>query len=85
MCNTCPYFMADKCHNARACNKEENYMRDPKRIDEFCEKLKEQWKRVPDWRFGQLVVNCLGQDPFYVEDASAIKRIEEQLNKYMGE
>lgn len=47
-------------------------MRNPKRIDDFCEKLKEYWHKVPDWRFGQLINNIyrtyhLG-DGFYVED-----------------
>lgn len=29
-------------------------MRDPKRIDKFCEMLKVYWHMVPDWRFMQL-------------------------------
>lgn len=33
-------------------------MRDPKRIDEFLERLGTIWKEeCPDWRFGQLIVN----------------------------
>jgi hypothetical protein len=50
-------------------------MRDPNRIDRFCDELKTIWHQVPDWRFGQLIVNlCLAyknehsNDPFYVED-----------------
>ena len=35
-------------------------MRDPKRIDEFCDELKALWHCVPDWRFGQLMSNMLG-------------------------
>lgn len=31
-------------------------MRDPKRIEELCDLLKEIGKRVPDWRFGQLIL-----------------------------
>ena len=43
-------------------------MRDPKRIDKFCWRLAEAWKKAPDWRFGQLMVNCLcsmDTDPFF--------------------
>lgn len=32
-------------------------MRDPERIDPFLEKFAELWKKVPDWRFGQLIMN----------------------------
>lgn len=42
-------------------------MRDPKRIDEFCDLLKEIWKRVPDWRFGQLISNLSRQFGFDFE------------------
>ncbi len=37
-------------------------MRDPKRIYEFCNKLAAHWSKVPDWRFGQLLANVLGQE-----------------------
>lgn len=46
-------------------------MRDPKRIDMVIKQLEKVWKEVPDWRFGQLVMNILsyiGKDPFYIED-----------------
>ena len=47
-------------------------MRDPNRIDEFCADLAAVWKEVPDWRFGQLIMNVLGfegrPDVFYAED-----------------
>lgn len=50
-------------------------MRDPKRIDEFCRMLAYYWHRVPDWRFGQLISNVLGEyvaqthrDIFFPED-----------------
>ena len=54
-------------------------MRDPKRIDPFCEKLAEVWKRFPDWRFGQLICNVYGEygdDPFFIEDEESIKIFE---------
>lgn len=62
-------------------------MRDPKRIHKFCDRLAAAWGRVPDWRFGQLMMNCLGEmaatgrDPFFPEDDEMIKFIE----KYVGE
>jgi len=44
-------------------------MRDPDRIDRILDQLRITWKRVPDWRLGQLVVNVTERpDPFYVED-----------------
>lgn len=52
-------------------------MRDKNRIPIFLEKLGEVWNKYPDLRFGQLVVNCLGVDPFYVEDDIAKRKIEE--------
>ena len=70
-------------------------MRDPKRIDEFCDLLKEIWKRVLDWRFGQLISNLgrqLERTPggfFYAEDeefmnelARILAKFNEHENKY---
>ena len=70
-------------------------MRDPKRIDKFCDLLKELWKRVPDWRFGQLISNLgrqLEWTPggfFYAEDeefmnelARILAQFNEHENKY---
>lgn len=51
-------------------------MRDPKRIEAYLEKVKKVWMEYPDWRFGQLVVNILGADPFYIEDEDSIKGFE---------
>ena len=50
-------------------------MRDPNRINKFCNELAQLWRTVPDWRFGQLMCNLLGEytkatknDPFFTED-----------------
>lgn len=57
-------------------------MRDPKRINEFCDRLKAVWANVPDWRFGQLMMNVLGdmsasgRDPFFPEDDEMIEYLE---------
>lgn len=54
-------------------------MRDPKRIDAFLQGLGECWKQVPDWRFGQLICNVLGdmqgkgRDPFFPEEEEMLK------------
>ena len=59
-----------------------NRMRDPKRIDKFCETLKVYWHMVPDWRFMQLVCNLqaqIGSDGFYLEDDQAMELIEQML------
>lgn len=56
-------------------------MRDVNRIEPLLNKLKELWLLYPDMRFGQLVVNLLGRDPFYVEDYNTIKIIEGALER----
>lgn len=47
-------------------------MRNPDRIDKFCNELAKIWKEnCPDWRFGQLMVNVLNSmpnDPFFPEE-----------------
>ena len=54
-------------------------MRNPDRIDKFCNELAEVWKKVPDWRFGQLISNVLGKmqsegrDPFFPEEDEMIE------------
>lgn len=45
-------------------------------IQRFCEELAILWQRCPEMRFGQLVVNALGVDPFYIEDNEVLWRIE---------
>lgn len=59
-------------------------MRDIERIDNFCNKLKEYWKEVPDWRFGQLIINVLGtcqRDPFFYEEDEMLKIFENYFKK----
>lgn len=59
-------------------------MRDEKRIDRICNLLKKEWKKVPDWRFFQLVCNIQryigNSDCFYVEDDD----FEKALVEYFG-
>lgn len=56
-------------------------MRDPNRIGRVLTKIQALWKRVPDWRLGQLLVNLMesGEDLFYLTDDTLEERIEEWL------
>lgn len=63
-------------------------MRDPKRIYQFCADLSDVWSNVPDWRFGQLVMNLLGDyirdtkhDPFYAEDDELMLFFQDYFKK----
>lgn len=59
-------------------------MRRKDRIDPFLKRLGNVWKCVPDWRFGQLMVNVLNsmeRDPFFPEEDEMIEYFE----KYMEE
>ena len=54
-------------------------MRDIKRIKPFMEELTRVWETVPDWRFGQFIVNTIGsmpKDPFFPEDEEMISFIK---------
>lgn len=58
-------------------------MRNPDRIDPFMEKIAEAWKKFPDQRFGQFMLNVLREmsskhgDPFFWE--------EDRFLEYMNE
>ena len=61
-------------------------MRDPKRINGYCDRLKAIWGRVPDWRFGQLMSNMLGdfvaetgKDIFFPEDEEMFDYFEHYI------
>ena len=53
-------------------------MRSPKRIKPLLKKLEKIWKKHPDLRLGQLIVNSLDEsaDLFYVEDEDLLRQIE---------
>lgn len=62
-------------------------MRDPRRIQDFCNRLARVWEQVPDWRFGQLMSNVLGdyyaqtkRDIFFPEDEEMIRFFEQYVN-----
>lgn len=61
-------------------------MRDIRRIDKFCDALKEVWKKYPDLRFGQMMSNIFRQmtaeniDPFFPEDTDMLKYIQTYMD-----
>ena len=67
-------------------------MRDPKRLDEFYDKLKELHKEnIPDWRFGQFCSNFFAwlmtvkkKDLFFPEEGRMLEYIEEYLKEIKG-
>lgn len=57
-------------------------MRDINRIDAFCAKLAEIWKKVPDLRFFQLMAIVTEKnDLFYTEDDQALTMIAALVDK----
>ena len=60
-------------------------MRNPKRIKPFMDKLAQIWEEnVPDWRFGQLMVNVLNsmqKDPFFPEEDEMLKVFEDYFKE----
>ena len=62
-------------------------MRDPNRIQAFCNQLAGLWRMVPDWRFGQLISNVFGayieetkRDIFYPEDDELMAFMKKYFN-----
>ena len=56
-------------------------MRDPNRIDKFLNELGERWKKVPDWRFGQLICNIpFDKDPFFMEEDEFLAQVDKLFN-----
>ena len=66
-------------------------MRDIHRLDAFYVELKEIHKKAfPDWRFGQLIANVLGEelhgrDLFFPEDKEMIGYFRRYADKYVPE
>lgn len=67
-------------------------MRNPERIALYIEQLREQWERVPDWRFGQLLCNTLGgvmeevgcSDIFYLEDDEFFEAFKKVMDSMLN-
>ena len=67
-------------------------MRDPSRIDYYCDELAEVWHKVPDWRMSQFMVNIMlaysnkyGHDAFYAEDEEFMKFVREFIKEATNE
>ena len=67
-------------------------MRDPNRIDYYCDEIANLWNKVPDWRFGQFILNMeracrvnTGKDVFYLEDDEFFKFMNEYLKEIKNE
>lgn len=65
--------------------------RDVERIQLFCEQLAAAWAKLPDWRFGQLMINLLrdyeaehDRDFFFLEEDEMIKVIEAYCARFSG-
>ena len=67
-------------------------MRDPARIDAILDDLRVLWKRHPDLRLGQIVVNAASRAPtarpmttsrdlFFIEDADHLEAAAKQLKE----
>lgn len=52
-------------------------MRDPKRIPEILKAIEKEWKKYPDLRLGQLLVNVISEyNMFYVEDEDLVEKLK---------
>lgn len=59
-------------------------MRDVNRIDTFLTELGKYWKKVPDWRFMQLICNlqsACGSDMFYMEEDKVLLHLENYFDE----
>lgn len=58
-------------------------MRSKDRMAPFLKQVEEQWKKLPDWRFGQLMFNFFSAkgDPFYWEEGRFIEELEDFINE----
>jgi uncharacterized protein YihD (DUF1040 family) len=55
-------------------------MRDPKRIPKILKRIEKIWKKYPDLRLGQLIIDGTllsgEEDLFYIEDEKLISKLE---------
>ena len=65
-------------------------MRDPNRIEPFCDELARMWRLVPDWRVGQLMYNVLTEyqakhgDFFVPEDDTMLRFFHTYFDQMKG-
>lgn len=60
--------------------------RSPTRITPTLQQLEILWRKYPDIRLGQLIVNIVGGEKnlFYMEDGRLLRRIRAALKKDKG-
>ena len=67
-------------------------MREPERIDRIINKLRDEWKKNPNRRFWQLIMNknrylydedMKVKDPFYIEDAEFERVLNNRLELWI--
>ncbi len=60
-------------------------MRDPERIERIQSLIDKIWKKMPDLRLTQLIMNALGmsRDPYHVED-DVLEQALIKLNDKLG-
>lgn len=57
-------------------------MRDPNRIDITLEEIKKIWKKYPDLRLGQLILNVIPESYlYYTEDDDLLRAIKQGYKK----
>lgn len=49
--------------------------------NEIFSELEKAWNKNPELRFGQLIVNILGEDPFYMSDKETLGKMKEYVEK----
>lgn len=56
-------------------------MRNPKKITRILKKVEKLWKKYPDLRLGQLIMNLAYDniDPYYMEDKKLETRIDTHI------
>lgn len=60
-------------------------MRNPKRIPKVLKEIEKVWKKYPDLRLGQLILNSCGEPPLYcIEDEDLINLLKE-TDKRLGD
>lgn len=56
-------------------------MRDPNRIDGILEQVAEVWRRFPDLRLGQLILNLDTENRMYMmEDDMLVEKLQENYH-----
>ena len=60
-----------------------NKPRNPDRIPQFLTEVGSEWRKLPDWRFGQLMFNFFHEcgDPFHFEEDKFLEELKKYVSK----